>query len=224
MYVVFEGPDGAGKTTALARVAALLEERFGVEVLKFREPSGRLAGLAAMSYLVENTRDGTSTVDPYVAALLMTAQRVDLAPLLRKGKADKAVVLSDRSFLTTYVYQDKVDTETLDVLHGFDRASFLRRRVPLPDLVVYLSVDPETTLRRARARGREFFSDAEVRRVAVAYQGVISRWNLIHPYHQLKVLTVDTSSLGEDQVSELVVDTISGMLDLRPRPSSPEAA
>lgn len=214
MYVVFEGPDGAGKTTAVARVAELLRGA-GLSPATIREPSGRPAGLAAMSYLVENTRGGTSTVDPYVAALLMTAQRVDLAPFISEKTRAGEVVLSDRSFLTTYVYQDAVGVPVLDALHGFD--GFGHRRVPLPDLVVYLSVDPDTALRRARARGREFFSDDVVLRVAGAYRGVVDRWNLLHPDHQLRFLEVDAVTNDEEVVSMLVVDTILGLLGLQLR-------
>ncbi len=212
MYVVFEGPDGAGKTTAVSAVAELLRKELPGEVVRsIREPSDLPLGRAALSYLSSHASEGGSTADPYVAALAMVAQRVDLL-----GSIDlkSGVTLSDRSFLTTYVYQDVVGQRVLDAIHGFVILRS-RRKVPLPDLVVHLRISPEETLARAKVRGKEIWSADEIRRVAELYDTVIGRWNELHPRHLLTVLPIDTATCSAEDVAERVADVVSILVRTR---------
>lgn len=109
-FLVLEGPDGSGTTTH----AALLNERliaFGVEVALTCEPTDGPIGLFIRQALTENR------IPPDALQLLFTADRAwhvqsMINPALEKGKT----VISDRYWLSTYVYAQALGLDPLPFL------------------------------------------------------------------------------------------------------------
>ncbi len=142
MFIVFEGGEGAGKTTAMHAVAARLGER----ALVTREPGGTPEGLALRALLLAGDAPDW---DPMAELLLMVAARVQhvtrvIRPALEAGR----VVLCDRYVGSTLAYQGAgrgLDERFILELH--------RQAVGLlPDLTVLLDVDPRVGLRRSLRR------------------------------------------------------------------------
>ena len=101
MLIVFEGPEGVGKTTQLRLLAEWCTAR-GQEVVALREPGGTLLGDEIRRLLLDPKSDITREAE----ALLFMASRAQLVeqqigPALQRG----ALVLLDRFFLSTYAYQ-----------------------------------------------------------------------------------------------------------------------
>ncbi|MBW7932941.1 MAG: dTMP kinase, partial [Gemmatimonadaceae bacterium] len=99
--IVFEGVEGAGKTTQLERLALRLG-RHGAQVRTLREPGGTPVGDEIRALLL---RPGAQ-IPPRTEALLFMASRAALVdeqvrPALARGE----IVLLDRFFLSTYAYQ-----------------------------------------------------------------------------------------------------------------------
>lgn len=99
--VVFEGSEGAGKSTQLRLLAARLSAA-GIPVVPLREPGGTPVGDSIRSILL----DPESEISPPGEALLFMASRAEIVrreiqPALNRGD----VVLMDRFFLSTYAYQ-----------------------------------------------------------------------------------------------------------------------
>lgn len=99
--IVFEGPEGAGKTTQLRLLGEWLDER-SVAHIRVREPGGTALGNEIRRLLL----DPANEVDARSEALLFMASRAALvnrvvAPALERGD----LVLADRFFLSTYAYQ-----------------------------------------------------------------------------------------------------------------------
>lgn len=104
-YIVLEGGDGCGKSTQASRLVTWLEERTGGEVLHVREPGSTPLAEALRSLLLAQREDGTD-IEPLVESLLFSAARRELvhdviAPALARG----VTVVSERSFVSTMVYQ-----------------------------------------------------------------------------------------------------------------------
>ena len=98
-FITFEGIDGAGKSTHIAAVQALLQAR-GIDVLLTREPGGTPAG-EALRELVLRVPMSTRT-----ETLVMFAARAEhveqlIVPALQAGRW----VLCDRFTDATYAYQ-----------------------------------------------------------------------------------------------------------------------
>src|SRR4051812_31940188 len=99
--IVFEGAEGAGKTTQIR----LLTERLtaaGILCVALREPGGTPVGDAIREILLDPEREITSATE----SLLFMASRAELVAREVKPSLEKGiVVILDRFFLSTYAYQ-----------------------------------------------------------------------------------------------------------------------
>jgi dTMP kinase len=100
--IVFEGPEGGGKSLQASRLAASLRDD-GHEVLLTREPGGTPLGEEIRTLLLR--RDGY-TMLPVAEALLMSAARAQhVAALIRPALEAGVIVVCDRFIDSTYAYQ-----------------------------------------------------------------------------------------------------------------------
>lgn len=112
--IVFEGCDGAGKTTVINGVAERLWKE-GLDVVTTRQPGGTRFGGKVRELLF--TDDAREPYDAITEALMMNADRRHhlthhIIPALEAGKT----VLCDRFVLSTLVYQNPSADEELDGL------------------------------------------------------------------------------------------------------------
>ncbi|WP_412740985.1 dTMP kinase [Krasilnikovia sp. MM14-A1259] len=146
VFVVFEGGEGAGKSTQVERLAETLRET-GREVVVTREPGATDIG-ARIRGLVLNSADAPS---PRAEALLYAADRAHhVATVVRPALARGAVVISDRYVDSSLAYQGA--GRTLPVQEISWLSSWATGGLK-PDLVVLLDVDPSIGLGRVDTRG-----------------------------------------------------------------------
>jgi dTMP kinase len=101
-FVVFEGPEGAGKSTQIRRLADVLE-RAGHEVILTREPGGTPVGDAIRRVLLGS---GDYAMLPETEAFLLSAARAQhVHDVIRPGISRGAVVLCDRFADSSLAYQ-----------------------------------------------------------------------------------------------------------------------
>jgi dTMP kinase len=145
VFVSIEGGEGAGKSTVLAAVSALLSER-GFEVVATREPGGTPAGEAIRQLLL----DPASHLVAEAELLLMFAARAQLvSEVLRPALARGAAVLSDRFTDASYAYQGGGRGIDSGTIAGLERwAAGIK-----PDFTLLLDVGVEVGMARARSRG-----------------------------------------------------------------------
>jgi dTMP kinase len=168
LFVTFEGIEGSGKSTQVARVARALGS-LGVPVLATREPGGTAVGLALRDVLL----GWSGGLDAEAELLLMFAdRRQHLAETVEPALAEGRVVLSDRYTDASRAYQGAgrgVGEGTVDALHR----RFCRRE---PDVTYLLDCPVETALARVARRGnglKDRFESEDLafhRRVRTAYR------------------------------------------------------
>jgi len=101
LFVSFEGGEGSGKSTQIARLAARLRS-LGHDPLVTREPGGTPVGEGIRALLLDHERRPTALTE----ALLMVAARAQLAEtVLRPALAAGRIVLCDRYGDSTLAYQ-----------------------------------------------------------------------------------------------------------------------
>ena len=146
-FVVFEGPEGAGKTTQVARLAARLRAA-GADPVTTREPGGTPAGDRIRGVLL----DPGLRVDPATEFLLYAAARAQhVAEVIGPALAAGRTVLSDRFTAASMAYQGYgrgLDRDWIRDVNGRVTAGVR------PDLVVLLDLEPGVGLARAAVRGR----------------------------------------------------------------------
>ena len=145
-FITVEGIEGVGKSTQVARLAALLTERAIPHVMT-REPGGTPLA-ESIRALVLQTRE--ESLPPSAELLLMFAARaVHLANLIEPNLAAGRWVVCDRFTDATYAYQGGgrgVEVAWIEQLEQLVQGA---RR---PDLTLLLDAPVEEGLRRARAR------------------------------------------------------------------------
>ena len=147
VFITFEGGEGAGKSTQVARLADFLRARTGREVVATREPGGTPKAEAIREAVLAGA---AKPYGPFAEALMFCAARIDhLDRLIRPALTRGAVVLCDRFADSTRAYQGAADGVEQPVLRALERVTIGPTR---PDLTLILDLPPEAGLARARAR------------------------------------------------------------------------
>lgn len=153
LFITFEGMDGSGKTTQLQRLGERLRAA-GRTVVETAEPGGTVIGEAIRRILLDPAHQELSPSAELLLYFASRAQNVDqqIVPALGRGE----VVLCDRFTDSTLVYQGAGRGLGSDVVHTLDGIAC---RGLIPDLTIYLDIDLEASLRRARERNLAGASD-----------------------------------------------------------------
>ncbi len=147
MFIVFEGIDGAGKTTQIGLLADKLKQA-GLDPVVTAEPTGMETGRA-----IRRVLSGALQKTPTQVAAMFVQDRIDhnvdpeqgIEGLLSAGKA----VICDRYYYSSLAYQGS--------LTDFDWVMAANCNCPEirhPDLCIFLDLSPEESMRRI-TRDRE---------------------------------------------------------------------
>lgn len=205
MYLLFEGGEGAGKTSLMPRLGKSLAE-LGHVVCLTREPGGTQLGEKLRTVMLDPANAGQI---PHESMLLMmlaarTALMIEvIIPALNRGE----VVLCDRGLGTSLIYQGLSEEEkgafgpraqqTLETLCEIAQLGHF------PDHVIVLDVDPEVGLSRRKKdsvplnvfdlQGLELHTkrNAWFRRFASTKR----KWHLINANQEQEAVERDTLAL-----------------------------
>lgn len=147
-FITFEGPEGSGKTTQVAELAAFLRKK-DLAVTTTREPGGTPIGDEIRTVLMglKNTE-----MRPRTEILLFQASRAQLVEqIIRPRLAEGNIVLSDRYADSTLAYQgygyQLFSLDELRPLIAFATGGLV------PDLTLLLDVDVRLGLERRMKEG-----------------------------------------------------------------------
>lgn len=205
--ITFEGPEGAGKTTQLARLAGRLQDT-GRAVTAAREPGGTALGQGVRELLLSPAHAPA----PLTEVFLLLASRAQLCaevlrPALERGEA----VLLDRFTDSTLAYQGAGRGLPLPRLRDLNT---LATGGLTPHLTVLLDLDPAVGLRRARGRGAPDRLEAEAeafhRRVRQGFLDLAAA-------EPARFLRLDASR-DVDELAARVWTRVQRLLDHEPTP------
>ncbi|MHC6527945.1 dTMP kinase [Vibrio proteolyticus] len=148
-FIVIEGLEGAGKSTAIQSVIDTLHQAGIAQITQTREPGGtRLA--EKMRALIKEEHQGEVLQD-MTELLLLYAARVQLVENVIKPALDAGQwVVGDRHDMSSQAYQGggrQISPELILSLKQTTLGDFK------PDFTLYLDLDPRVGLERARGRG-----------------------------------------------------------------------
>ena len=149
-YIVIEGLEGAGKTTARNVVVDTLKALGVADMVFTREPGGTQLAEKLRSLVLDIKSVGDEVITDKAEVLMFYAARVQLVEtVIKPALAEGKWVIGDRHDLSTQAYQGGgrgIDQTMLATLRNAVLGDFR------PDLTLYLDVTPEVGLKRARAR------------------------------------------------------------------------
>ncbi len=145
-FITFEGGEGSGKTTQIARLARHLEAQ-GRIVVTTHEPGGS-PGADAIRHVILS--GAAEELGPEVEAILFAAARADhVAAVIRPALERGEVVLCDRFHDSTRVYQFLDSSLDRDLMKRLEQAA---TEGLYPDLTIILDVSAGIGAERARER------------------------------------------------------------------------
>jgi dTMP kinase len=148
-FITFEGLDGSGKSTQIAKLARGLRAR-GISVVVTREPGGTTTGERIREVILHSATAGLS---PYAEMALMFASRAQhIHQVILPALAEGQIVLCDRFTDSTEAYQGggrKLGSKSVLQLHEVLCGNLQ------PDLTILLDNDVNLTIDRARRRNRQ---------------------------------------------------------------------
>lgn len=193
-FITFEGIDGAGKSTHIAHVAAVLRER-GLDVIVTREPGGTPLGEKLRELLLNQAMElETETL------LMFAARREHLAQVIEPALARGAWVVSDRFTDATRAYQGAgrgVAMEKIEVLARWTHPE------TNPDLTFVFDLPAEIAAQRlAAGRTLDRFEQEQAAfhvRVRQGYLDLVcrepKRFRLIDAHRRIEEIKVEIDNI-----------------------------
>lgn len=196
-FIVFEGIDGAGKTTQIERLAERLRAE-GHKVAVTAEPTASVSG-----GLLRDALGGIQKRTACEMAALFVLDRIfhnvnpsGIESLLAQGYD----VICDRYYYSSMAYQgSQTNAEWV-------RDMNLRcPEIRCPDLCVFLDLSPEESLRRI-ARDR---TTTEIYEKKEILEAVRARFFEVFKTLEDKVAIIDTTGCSIDEVASKVADVVN---------------
>lgn len=146
-FITIEGNEGAGKSTVAVMIERYLRE-LGHDVVSTREPGGISIAEQIRAIVLDN---GNTTMDGRTEALLYAAARRQhyvekITPALEAGKT----ILCDRFIDSSLAYQGYARGLGIAEVRSINEFAIGGH---MPDLTIYLDVDPEVGIDRIHAHG-----------------------------------------------------------------------
>lgn len=194
--IVFEGIEGAGKTTQLQRAATWLRSQLTVPVLTSREPGGTLLGQQLRSLLLDVRQQ--DEIAPRSELLLYAADRAQhVEQYLKPNLAQGAMILCDRYTDSTLAYQGygrQLDLELIHQLNAIATGGLT------PNLTFWLDLDPEIGLQRITERG----APNRLEREALDFhQRVRAGYMALAQDHPQRIIHLDAIAAADDLEQEI---------------------
>ncbi len=207
VFITFEGPEGAGKTAQIQRLAQRIDS-VGITVIRTREPGGTRPGEDIRLLLLELDPDGIE-LRPETEALLFSAARSELvARVIRPALDNDCIVLCDRFSDSTLAYQGfgrGLETDELRRLVDFATGGLIPDLTLLLDLPVSVGLARKAAssepLTRLDAAGLAFHERVRAGFHSIA-QADPERWRLIDADRDIESVQDDiwravASSIGQ---------------------------
>lgn len=190
MFITFEGIDGSGKSTQIARTEAWLRER-GYDVLVSREPGGSELGEAIRDILLDprwHNMAGKAEFFLYSASRAQLVETIVRPHLARP----KSVVILDRYDDSSTAYQGggrELGVETVERINAFATGGLI------PDLTFVLDLEWETSCARRAKAGMT--SDRLEQNAHDFFERVRDAYHDLHRRHPERVVLLDGTQSEE---------------------------
>jgi dTMP kinase len=209
LFITIEGGEGAGKTT-LINALAHKAQALGHEVMITREPGGIPIAEAIRAIILQ--KENTAMDARTEALLYAAARRQHLAekvmPALQKG----SVVICDRFVDSSLAYQGHARGLGIEAVWDINRFA---TEGCMPDLTLYLDLDPEIGLRRIEMNGEREVNRLDLESLAF-HQKVREGYKQVETRFAERFVTIDALASPEQIVEEAWEHLVGKLLSAKP--------
>lgn len=207
-FISFEGGEGAGKSTQIARLAAKLRAK-GYDLVVTREPGGSPGAEAVRHVILSGAAE---PFGPEMEALLFAAARSDhveqlIAPAIARG----SIVLCDRFLDSSRVYQGGAGDLNPAFMTALERVAV---NGTIPDMTLIFDIDPAEGLKRANARRGDETPDRFEKETLAVHQRRREAFLAIARSEPERCVVIDASA-SPDEVEDTVTAAVFAALEAR---------
>jgi len=220
MFITFEGIEGSGKSTQIGHLTPVLKAR-GYDCLSTREPGATEIGRKIRAILLDSDHHA---ITPMTELLLYQADRAQhVNEVIRPAVSAKKIVISDRFFDATIVYQGYArgyDLKQIRILQAIVVGDLI------PDLTILLDLPVDQGLKRAwkRIEGRkESHREDRFEKESVAFHEKVRQGYLKLAEMEPERFRVIDASADPDSVHHVVTDVVLSSLEKWERNREPIA-
>jgi dTMP kinase len=203
LFIVFEGGEGTGKTTAIDGIYDwLIENKF--KCIKTREPGG-IKISEQIRQVILNTEN--KTMDPRTEALLYAAARRQhlvekVIPALEEG----VIVLCDRFIDSSLAYQGYARNLGIEEVMSINKFAIGEY---MPDLSILFDLDPKIGLERINNNKEREINRLDLEKLDF-HERVRAGYNIVYEKNKDRIVKIDAA-----QSKENVVEQIKKILKLK---------
>ncbi|EHK55236.1 dTMP kinase [Allomesorhizobium alhagi] len=207
-FISFEGGEGAGKSTQIARLAAKLRAK-GYDLVVTREPGGSPGAEAVRHVILSGAAE---PFGPEMEAVLFAAARSDhveqlIAPAIARG----SIVLCDRFLDSSRVYQGGAGDLDPGFMTALERVAV---NGTIPDMTLIFDIDPAEGLKRANARRGDETPDRFEKETLAVHQRRREAFLAIARSEPERCVVIDASA-SPDDVEDAVTAAVFAALEAR---------
>ncbi|WP_367295288.1 dTMP kinase [Levilactobacillus yonginensis] len=196
-FISFEGPDGAGKTSALKAITAQITPLLGDRLTITREPGGNPISESIRAVILD--RKNTAMDYRTEALLYAAARRQHLAETILPALAANQLVLCDRYVDSSVAYQGagrQIGEQAVEEMNRFATDGLL------PELTIYFDVPAEVGLQRIQAHRQPDKVDRLDVEQAAFHDRVRAAYLRLQVAHPDRIKLIDATQSPDQVVQE----------------------
>lgn len=196
LFIVFEGGEGTGKTTAIDSIYNWIAEN-GFKCIKTREPGG--IKISEQIRQVILSKDNI-TMDPKTEALLYTAARRQhlvekVIPALESG----IIVLCDRFIDSSLAYQGYARNLGIDEVMSINKFAIEEY---MPDVSILFDLEPQIGLERINNNDFREVNRLDLEKLDF-HKKVREGYNVIYEKNKGRMIKIDANQSKENIVNQI---------------------
>lgn len=204
IFITFEGPEGAGKTTVIKEIHNRLQQQGKYSVLT-REPGGIRIAEKIRTIILDNDHE---EMDGRTEALLYAAaRRQHLIEKVIPALEEDAIVLCDRFVDSSLAYQGYARGLGIDEVLAVNEFAI---NGLMPDHTIYFDLSPEAGLARIAASGEREQNRLDNETLQF-HKDVAEGYRLVQQRFPKRIQPIDASGSVEE-VTEIVWKTIASFI------------
>lgn len=197
-FISFEGPDGAGKSSALVKILAQIKPRLKAQSLLTREPGGSQIAEKIRQIILDPANE---KMNARTEALLYAASRSQhveetIKPALAAGK----IVFSDRYVDSSLAYQGagrELGIKQVERINEFATAGLM------PDLTLFFDLPPAKGLRRIQ-KERPHHEDRLEQEKILFHQKVYAGFQQVNRLFAKRIVVINADQPLDQVVSDSI--------------------
>lgn len=196
LFIVFEGGEGTGKTTAIESIYSwIIENNF--KCIKTREPGGIKISEQIRQVILDTEN---KAMDPRTEALLYAAaRRQHLVEKVIPALEDGAIVLCDRFIDSSLAYQGYARNLGIEEVMSINKFAIEEY---MPDLSILFDLDPRIGLERINNN-----KDREINRLDLEkldfHEKVRAGYNIAYENNKDRIIKIDANKSKENVINEI---------------------